>query len=228
VIPLRDDIQHRHAPLMTVLLIAVNALVFVWEARLPEPELERLVFTCGMIPARYPLPAGELDYWPFLTSMFLHGGWLHVISNLWILWIFGGNVEDRMGAARFLVFYVLCGLLAGLLHWATNMDSRIPTIGASGAIAGVMGAYFVLYPHARVVTLIPILFWPLFVNIPAVVFLGFWFVMQFFSGTLAVGAGEEAGGVAWWAHVGGFIAGIVLLPVFYSARHSGRPRRQST
>jgi membrane associated rhomboid family serine protease len=225
VIPLRDDVRNRHAPLMTVLLIAVNAAIFVWEARMPPAQLEQLVFACGMIPARYPLPAGDCDYLPFLTSMFLHGGWLHALSNLWVLWIFGDNVEDRMGATRFLGFYLLCGLLAGALHWVTNPESRVPTIGASGAIAGVMGAYFVLYPRAKVVMLVPIFFWPFFFEIPAVLFLGFWFVTQFFSGTLALGAGETAGGVAWWAHVGGFVAGILLLPFFYSARHSGAPRR---
>ena len=165
--PLRDDVPTRFFPLMTILLIAGNVAVFIYELRLPPRELEALVYLCGIVPARYPLPLGDLDYMPFLTSMFLHSGWVHMLSNVWILWIFGDNVEDRMGPTRFLFFYLLCGLVAGLTHWSTNMGSQVPTIGASGAIAGVMGAYFLLHPTARVITLIPIFFWPLFVTVPA-------------------------------------------------------------
>ena len=148
-------------------------------------------------------------FWlPFLvTSMFLHGGWLHVFSNMWTLWIFGDNVEDRLGHGRYLGFYLLSGLAAAAIHTLTNTDSTLPTIGASGAIAGVMGAYFVLFPGARVVTLIPIFFWPLFVELPAILYLGFWFLTQFYSGTLSLAAGRDAGGIAWWAHVGGFLVG---------------------
>jgi membrane associated rhomboid family serine protease len=146
--------------------------------------------------------------------MFLHGGWTHFIGNMWVLYLFGDAVEDRMGPARYLVFYLLCGLAAGLTHYFTNPLSSVPTVGASGAIAGVMGAYLVLFPKAQVFTLIPILFIPFFVQIPAVVFLGIWFASQLVSGTLSLVSQPSYEGVAWWAHVGGFVAGIVLLPLF--------------
>ena len=223
--PLRDDVRTRHFPLMTIFLIAGNVFAFLYELSLPPRELEALVYLCGIVPARYPLPFGDLDYMPFLTSMFLHGGWVHLLSNVWILWIFGDNVEDRMGPSRFLIFYLLCGLVAGLTHWSTNMSSQVPTIGASGAIAGVMGAYFLLHPTARVVTLIPIVFWPLFVSVPAVLFLGFWFATQFFSGTMALADGQNAAGIAWWAHVGGFLGGVLLLGLFPPRRTTARASR---
>jgi membrane associated rhomboid family serine protease len=146
--------------------------------------------------------------------MFLHGGWMHVIANMWTLYLFGDAVEDRMGPVRYLIFYLLCGLAAGLTHFLTNPTSPVPCIGASGAIAGVLGAYLVLFPTARILTLIPILFFPFIVEIPAVVFLGIWFASQFFSGTLSLISTQYYEGVAWWAHVGGFVAGIVLLPAF--------------
>ena len=142
--------------------------------------------------------------------MFLHGGWMHIIGNMWTLWIFGDNVEDRMGPLRFVCFYLLCGLAAGLVHWFTNPDSTLPTVGASGAIAGVLGAYFFLFPYARVIVLIPVLFLPFFFELPALVYLGFWALSQVLSGTLSLVGPREVGGVAWWAHVGGFMAGIVL------------------
>jgi membrane associated rhomboid family serine protease len=146
--------------------------------------------------------------------MFLHGGWLHLISNMWALAIFGDNVEDRLGHLRYLVFYVLCGLAAGVVHFATNPFSRVPTIGASGAIAGVMGAYLVLFPRARVTTVVPLLCFPLFFELPALIYLGLWFVLQFASGFSELGASRSTSGIAWWAHVGGFLAGIALLRVF--------------
>jgi membrane associated rhomboid family serine protease len=146
--------------------------------------------------------------------MFLHGGWMHVIGNMWTLWIFGANVEDRMGPMRFLFFYLLCGLAAGLVQWLTNPDSTIPTVGASGAIAGIMGAYLVLFPHSRVVVLLPILFFPFFFELPAVTYLGFWALTQVFSETLSLASPADVGGVAWWAHVGGFGVGILLQFLF--------------
>jgi membrane associated rhomboid family serine protease len=174
-----------------------------------------------MVPARYTHPEWATlvgfpvdDFWPFLTSMFLHGGWLHIITNMWALWIFGDNVEDRMGPVRFLIFYLLCGLFAGITHWFMNPDSTIPTVGASGAIAGVMGAYFILFPRSRVIVLLPILFIPLFFELPAIVYLGIWLFSQLFSGTLSVAATSDVAGIAWWAHVGGFIAGMLLHFLF--------------
>ena len=215
--PIRDTTPNERFPLITVLLIAANVAVFAYELALPPAELERLIVLNGIVPRRHLDPEWAravqlplLDGWPFLTSMFLHGGWVHLISNVWTLWIFGDNVEDRLGPLRYLVFYVAAGLLAGLLHAGTNAGSTIPTIGASGAIAGVMGAYFVLFPRAQVLTVVPILIYPVFITVPALLYLGFWFVTQVLSGAMTVG-GTQAGGVAWWAHVGGFLAGIALL-----------------
>ncbi len=226
--PLRDTIPSRHFPLITWILIGINTLVFLFELSLGKPGLERFFYLYGLVPARYSHPqwaqiAGfPLDnYWPFFTHMFLHGGWSHLIGNMWTLWIFGDNVEDRMGRWRFLVFYLLMGLLAGTGHFIFNAGSTIPTVGASGAIAGVLGAYFVLFPHARIITLVPLFFWPLFFELPAVFFLVFWFFTQLVGGTFA-GLQGSVGGVAWWAHVGGFIAGVVLHK-FFLPRHSCCP-----
>jgi membrane associated rhomboid family serine protease len=212
--PIRDTIPHRHAPVVTLLLIAANVAAFAYELSLEQGAFEDLVFLNGIVPRRYFDPdwaasagLGALDAWPLLTSMFLHGGWLHLITNLWSLWIFGDNVEDRLGPLTYLVLYVGCGLVAGIVHLASSPHSEIPTIGASGAIAGVMGAYFLLFPHARVVTLVPLLFYPLFFEVPAVLFLGLWFVSQLLSGAM-IADQAAMGGVAWWAHVGGFAAGI--------------------
>jgi membrane associated rhomboid family serine protease len=157
--------------------------------------------------------------------MFLHGGWMHMIGNMWTLWIFGDNVEDRMGPIRFLFFYLSCGLAAGLVHWFTNPHSTIPTVGASGAIAGVMGAYLFLFPHSRVVVLLPILLFPFFFELPAVTYLGFWVLTQVFSGTLSLASPTDVGGVAWWAHVGGFGVGILLQFLF--VKRAGTYRRPS-
>jgi membrane associated rhomboid family serine protease len=207
-----------------------NSLVFAFEIVLPEPVLEVFFYYFGIVPARYSHPEWAAwigfpvdDYWPFVTSMFLHGGWLHIIGNMWTLWIFGDNVEDRMGTMRFLVFYLICGLAAGLIHFFTNPDSIIPTVGASGAIAGVMGAYFVLFPNARVITLIPLFFLPLFVRIPAITYLGFWVLSQIFSGAFSLALPEDVGGVAFWAHVGGFITGAGLHWLFVKRAEFVRP-----
>src|SRR2546422_3153141 len=221
MIPIRDTIPSKNTPIGTWLIILANSVVFVFELMLPEPVLEGVFYYFGIVPARYSHPEWAAwvglpldDYWPFLTSMFLHGGWLHIIGNMWTLWIFGDNVEDRMGTLRFLCFYFVCGLAAGLVHYFTNTDSTLPTVGASGAIAGVLGAYLLFFPGARVITLIPLFFLPLFVEIPAITYLGVWILSQIFSGTLSLGLPEDVGGVAFWAHVGGFIAGMVLLGFF--------------
>jgi membrane associated rhomboid family serine protease len=230
--PIRDTIPHRHKPVMTLVLIAGSVAAFLFELSLSPPALRDLLDLCGLVPARYtdPLYASRHllpahDYWPFLTSLFLHGGWLHLIGNLWTLWIFGDNVEDRLGPLGFLGFYLACGVLAGGVHLATNPHSMVPTIGASGAIAGVMGAYFVLYPRARIVTLVPVFFWPLFVELPAVLYLGLWLLLQLYTGTLSLTQGAVAGGIAWWAHVGGFASGIGLLLLFSRRRSPHRRPR---
>jgi membrane associated rhomboid family serine protease len=152
---------------------------------------------------------------PFLTSMFLHGGWLHLIGNMWYLWIFGDNIEDRIGHFSYLIFYLLCGLGAGIAHTTLNYDSTAPSIGASGAIAGVLGAYLVSYPFARVLTLVPIFVFLQVIEIPALIVLGFWFLVQFLYGATALASATgNSGGVAWWAHVGGFIVGMILVSLF--------------
>jgi len=189
-------------------LVAINVIVFVFELSL-GPALRTFIFDWGLVPARLTLAlrfGDEPMTGPALTvfsSMFLHGGWLHLVGNMWYLWIFGDNIEDRLGHVKYLVFYLLAGLAAGLLHYATNSESRVPTVGASGAIAGVLGAYLAAFPRARVVTLLPL--FPFFrvVALPAMVVLGLWFVIQFFSGALSLGY-STGGGVAWWAHIGGF------------------------
>lgn len=213
MIPLRDVIPSRTTPYVTIAIIAVNVAVFLFELSMGRAAT-RFAFEFGLIPAAFSWSA-------VLTSMFLHGGFLHVGGNMLFLWIFGDNVEDRMGHGRYLLFYLLCGTAAALAQTAMSPGSEVPLIGASGAIAGVMGAYLVLYPHSRIVTLIWIVFFVDFVEIPAIFFLGFWFLLQFVSGvgTVAAGAGSQ-GGVAFWAHVAGFVVGLLGVFVFR------RPERQ--
>ena len=229
MIPIRDTIPSKNIPVGTYMLILANSVVFVFELMIPEPMLEVFFYYFGIVPARYSHPEWASwvglpidDYWPFVTSMFLHGGWLHIIGNMWTLWIFGDNVEDRMGTTRYLVFYFICGLAAGLVHFFTNANSTIPTVGASGAIAGVLGAYFLLFPKSRIIVLLPLFFLPLFIEVPAVTYLGFWVLSQIFSGTLSLALPEDVGGVAFWAHVGGFIAGAVLHWLFIQGRRDFR------
>jgi membrane associated rhomboid family serine protease len=233
MIPIRDTIPSRNAPVMTWTLIAVNTAIFLFEVSLPPQQLEGLFYLFGLVPARYSHPDWALaiglpvdSCLPFLTSMFLHGGWLHLIGNMWTLWIFGDNVEDLMGPMRFLSFYLLTGFIAGLTHWLTNIDSTLPTVGASGAIAGVLGAYFVLFPHSRIIVMFPILFFPFFFELPAGLYLLFWSFTQIFGGTAAGLSAQEVGGVAWWAHVGGFVSGMVLYRLFIPVPRRARRRFQ--
>ena len=214
MLPVRDNIPASRYPVMTVAIIVVNVLAFLRELRL-GPDLDQMLFNFAIVPARYTRPevarffSAPEQVFAIFSSMFLHGGWLHLLGNMWTLWIFGDNVEDRLGRARFLLFYVGSGVAAALLHIITNAGSTVPTIGASGAIAGVMGAYFRFYPFARVETLIPpFLFGPTIV-LPAVLFLGWWFLLQFFNGAMSLGMrGPGFSGIAWWAHVGGFLFGF--------------------
>jgi membrane associated rhomboid family serine protease len=208
VIPLRDVIPSRTTPYITVTIILLNATAWFYEISLPARTLSRFVFIYGVVPAAFS-PA------TLITSMFLHGGWMHVIGNMWYLWIFGDNVEDRVGHGRFLIFYLLCGIAAALGQIAMDPSSAAPTIGASGAIAGVMGAYFVLYPRSRVLTLIPIIFFIQIVELPAIVLLGVWFLMQLLNaGAVAATASTQGGGVAFAAHVVGFVTGVVGIFIF--------------
>jgi rhomboid family protein len=225
--PVRDTIRHQHAPIATWTLIAINVFAFLREIMLPPPVAEKMVYLYGLVPARYLNPewAAQVGfphtYWPFLTMMFLHGGWIHIIGNMWFLGIFGDNVEDRMGPLRFVGFYLLCGIAASFVHIITNPQSTVPALGASGAIAGVMAAYVVLYPRARILAVFPIVIYPLFFEVPAVLYIGIWFLLQFFSGTAAIFSGRQAGGIAWWAHVGGFIAGLLTVWIFIQRPRTG-------
>ena len=214
MIPLYDTARRRRLPLVTWLLIAANIAIFVYEVGFSPAALERFIRTWGVVPAQL-FAQPQIEWVTILTSMFLHGGWLHILSNMWVLFIFGDNVEERMGGLSYLLFYLLSGVAAALLQSFLMPSSSEPMIGASGAIAGVLGAYLILFPHARVASLVPILFIFTVIQVPATLFLLFWFVSQLFSGWLAIG-GAAGSGVAWWAHVGGFLFGI--LTVFLFAR----------
>jgi membrane associated rhomboid family serine protease len=206
---------------MTWALIFLNGAIFLFEISIPKDILGTIFYLFGLVPARYSYPRWAYihglpfdDYLSFLTNMFLHEGWLHIIGNMWFLHLFGSTLEDRLGHGRFLIFYLLSGIAASVIYFMVDIHSKIPAFGASGAIAGVMGAYIVMFPRARILTLFLILFFPVFVQISAFVYIGLWFLMQLFSGTLSLGSPEAGGGVAWWGHIGGFIAGIGLLPFF--------------
>jgi len=256
--PFRDHNPSGTVPFVTIALIAINGLAFlleiaggparaqaiVWQYGLtpgrvtgrsrpqeppadPRPLLEQLreVVETGRRPTRYAVPAALT----FLTCMFLHGGWMHLIGNMWYLWIFGDNVEDRLGHAKFLLFYLVCGVGASALHIAIEPGSMLPLVGASGAIAGVLGAYMLAFPRARISTLVFLGIFITVLELPALIVLGFWFVIQFFSGLQSM-AMVQTGGVAWWAHVGGFVLGMVLLALLQKPRERRRvyayqPRR---
>lgn len=228
MIPLRDANPSRTTPLVNYSIILICIAVFLNELMLGR-HLEAFLFQFGLVPAKVTHPEIRHHFsfteqlLPFFSSMFLHGGWLHLIGNMWVLYIFGDNVESELGHGRYALFYLLCGFAAAAIQVITNPSSNVPTIGASGAIGGVMGAYFLLYPKARILTLIPIFFFFSLIEVPAYVFLGFWFLLQFFSGTFSlISRTEQYSGIAWWAHVGGFLGGVVLLYVF-----RGRSKRRS-
>jgi membrane associated rhomboid family serine protease len=233
MIPLRDTIPSKNYPIVNNSIIAINVLIYLLQLAQGE-DLYRFVQIYGLIPARYTVP--QLSHYfstgqqlfSFFSFMFLHGGFLHLLGNMWSLYIFGDNVEDRLGHFRYMVFYLLCGLASGFSHLLFNLHSTVATIGASGAIAGVMGAYFILYPNAKILTLIPIIFIPLFIEIPAFVFIGFWFILQFIS---AVSSHGGISSIAWWAHIGGFVGGVIFLKlilVIPTAVSDDRVRRFTT
>lgn len=212
MIPIRDNQPSYRFPVATYTLMGINFLVFMLQLQAGLDNKEVFYFY-GLVPAKYTV--GEMSRYfsignqlfSILSYMFLHGGFFHFIGNMWSLYIFGDNVEEHFGSLRFTGFYLICGIISGCFHFVLNPISMVPTIGASGAIAGVMGAYFLLFPRAKILTIIPIIIIPLFLEIPAFIFLGFWFAMQFFNAT---GAGAGAG-IAWWAHIGGFVAGLALV-----------------
>jgi len=223
MIPIRDDVPRSSTPYITYFLLAANVLVFLFELSLGGRSRAAFIYQFGIVPLRIdqgifghaPLDAAFVS---IFTSMFLHASWLHLIANMWVLWIFGDNIEDQLGHFPYLIFYVTCGLGAAVLHILFNQGSSIPSVGASGAIAGVMGAYFLLYPAARVLTLVPF-FFVFFVWLPAWIVLGYWFVVQFLSGAAtSITQTTGGGGVAFWAHVGGFVAGAGLIRLFPSRK----------
>ena len=194
------------------MLILANAAVFWFELRIGEAALQNFIFTWGLVPAQF--LSAPVDAWlTIFTSMFLHGGWFHFLSNMWVLYIFGDNIEDRVGAVPYLFFYLLSGAAAALLQIYITQGSSVPMIGASGAIAGVLGAYLISYPGARIASIVPILFIFTIVDVPAVLFLIFWFISQLYSGVFAI-QGGSASGIAWWAHIGGFIFGLIMVSFF--------------
>jgi len=224
--PIRDGVAIRYPAIGTWALIAVNVIVFLFQASLSPLALERFLSAFALIPARYfgdlkvmMPPEGILDYLPFVSNMFLHGGWLHLILNMWTLWIFGPAVEDRLGTVRFLGFYLTVGISASFAHAIVNANSAVPALGASGAIAGVIGCYVRKFPTARLVVMIPILIFPFFFEIPAIIFSFFWLLTQIIPGIAALMMPTNGAGIAWWAHIGGFIAGWMLAPLV------GRPTR---
>lgn len=238
MIPLKDDNPTRTFSFVTVLLIAANVALFLWEVLLPAGARDELILKLAVIPFEIThLEPGEADLvlyngMTLLTAMFLHGGVLHLAGNMIYLWIFGNNIEDSMGHARFVVFYLACGVAAALLQVVFNPGSGIPMVGASGAISGVMGAYLILYPRVKVFAMVPIGFMLTSIALPAWTMLLYWAAIQFVSGLTGLLAAEERGGVAFWAHIGGFVAGVVLIKLFARrddvAAHRGghwEPRR---
>ena len=217
MIPIRDDAPKAVTPYITYTLIALNTLVFLFELSLSPADLDRFIMQFGVVPALY--TQGSIALVPLISSTFLHAGWLHLIANMWALYIFGDNIEDYLGSFKYLLLYFGCGLIASLAQILFNPGSQVPSVGASGAIAGVMGAYFLLFPAARVLTVVPIFFaW--FVWLPAWVVLGYWFLVQFVNGA-ATSITQTAdtlrgggGGIAFWAHVGGFVAGMLTIKLF--------------
>ena len=226
MIPLRDTIPSNSFPIVNWVLILVNLSVFLVEVfALDSKQAESMIYQYGLVPDNIRLSEINSIYdlrvsifRPFFTNMFLHGGWGHLISNMWILYIFGDNVEDRMGKVKYFLFYILCGLIASFTHFLLTRNSVVPAIGASGAISGVMAAYMVMFPKSTIHSLVPILIIPLFVPIPAIIYIGFWFLGQLLSGTSSLMLSDNASGIAFWAHIGGFIAGLLLYRFFDSSK----------
>lgn len=249
MIPLRDNIPARTTPIVNYTLIGICTLVFLMQLADESNRRAGLIERFGMIPARVlnpdqpvrmqvqvqdrfgrrfvrPVEMASPPVSPWITlvtCVFLHGGWLHFLGNMWFLFIFGDNVEDRVGHLGYLLFYLFCGVFASVAHLVFNAASVVPTIGASGAIAGVMGAYFLLYPHAKVLSLLPIFFFIHILVVPAPVFLGVWFLLQFLQGTVSTASGIEAGGVAWWSHIGGFVVGFAIAAILKSTGETRPP-----
>ncbi len=221
MIPLRDSVRPRKKPFVNWIIIAINLYVFFREAMLPQDMLDQVFYGLGLIPSNIVQIFSSGDIWQpelitFITAMFLHGGWLHVLGNMLFLWVFGDNVEDRLGHLRYLFFYLSVGVAAAIAHIWTDPFSSIPVVGASGAVAGILGAYLITFPRARVLALVPVIFFFTITEIPAVIFLVLWFILQLFSGVASLGGGVSS--VAWWAHIGGFLAGALLIKLIAPKR----------
>ena len=225
MIPLRDLNPTRRFPVITLVLIAANALIFLYEMSLSDRALYQLITSAGVVPYQVTHQLGPAVARDLITSMFLHGGWMHLLSNMLYLWIFGNNIEDVLGPVRYTVFYLLCGILASLAQVLTSPNANSPTIGASGAIAGVLGAYIVLFPRARVLSLVFVFYFIRFVEVPAIIVLGLWIVLQLFNGVAALNM-SSMGGVAYFAHIGGFVAGLILIFLFRAGRRTTHPRQR--
>jgi membrane associated rhomboid family serine protease len=228
--PIQTTVPSRYPAIVTWALIATNCAIFLFQITLSPDQLDEFLSQFALIPARYfedsLFADGHLnpaDYLPFFTMMFLHGGWLHLILNMWTLWLFGRTVEDRLGPTRYLIFYLACGVFAGVVQALFSPNSVVPALGASGAIAGILGCYVRLFPLARLIVVIPILFFPFFFEVPAVLFVGIWFLVQLLSGTAKILVPSAGGGVAWWAHVGGLVAGLVIGPLLARSKRRYRP-----
>jgi membrane associated rhomboid family serine protease len=224
LIPLRDTIPSRSFPVVNWILIVINIVIFVAEVFVfDSSQAEAMIYKYGLVPDNVRLAGVNSLYElriqvfrPFFTNMFLHGGWGHLIANMWILFIFGDNVEDRMGKLRYFIFYILCGLIASFTHFILHRNSPVPAIGASGAISGVMAAYMFMFPKSTIVSFIPIFIIPLFLPIPAIIYIGIWFLGQLLSGTTSLMLSNQATGIAFWAHIGGFLGGLLVYRYFDS------------
>jgi membrane associated rhomboid family serine protease len=245
MIPLRDLNPTRRFPVVTIALIAINVLIFILELSLSPEEQNQLSCMAGLIPCQVTGSCPDLTqrFLPqytcllfatsgppvaldFITAMFLHGGLLHLLSNMLYLWIFGNNIEDVLGRGPFILFYLACGIAASFAQILAEPSAPIPTIGASGAIAGILGAYLILFPHTRILSVVFLFYFIRFIEIPAIIVLGFWFVLQFFNGLASLGL-PAMGGVAYFAHIGGFVAGVVLIYLFRRFQKPRPPRRQT-
>jgi membrane associated rhomboid family serine protease len=216
--PLRDAQPSYSKPLVTIAIIVVNVAIFIYEWLLDPYSRNHFITMYGLVPDQFRISA-------LVTSMFLHGGWMHVLGNMWFLWVFGDNIEDVLGHGKYVLFYLLCGMAAAMGQVMVNPESRIPMVGASGAIAGVMGAYLIKFPHARILTLAFIFFFITTFEVPAVLMLAYWFVIQLFSGVGSIAQSQASqGGVAWFAHVGGFLAGLILIKIMGTREKYGRRR----
>ena len=229
MIPIRTSVEVQEIPGAVIGLIIANVVVFLVQSGLPTDLAEQFIYHNALVPARYTQPefASELgldpgNFLPILTNSFMHGGWLHLIVNMWTLWIFGRALEERLGAPRFVLFYLACGVIASLAHFAFNFYSPVPALGASGAIAGILGGYSLLYPRARIVLVTPVLFFPITYHLPAAVYTAIWFVIQVLQGVAELFAPGDTGGIAWWAHIGGFLAGLALIRLVGMPRHQVR------